>query len=243
MARSVSSAPDSVRPVTISPTRTYAVMTIRMAALGAFFFVPAGTLRWPQAWLLLAIYLTYAVLVTTWLRKHDPELLQERLRGSPIQPGQKGWDKILAIGFVVVGIPLLILPGLDAVRYQWTRMPAVLVALGLAAHIPGFFWIFSVMKENTYLSRVVKIDVERGQEVITTGPYRVVRHPMYAAVIMLVLCMPLALGSWVSLIPTSLMVLLLLVRTALEDKTLHEELEGYAEYAAQTPYRIVPGMW
>ncbi|NNG16348.1 MAG: isoprenylcysteine carboxylmethyltransferase family protein [Gemmatimonadales bacterium] len=147
------------------------------------------------------------------------------------------------VGFLIVGLPLLILPGLDAVRFQWTHMPAVLEAVGLAAHVPGFLWIFSVMKENTYLSRVVKIDVERGQEVITSGPYRVVRHPMYAAVILLVLCMPLALGSWLSLIPASLMVVLLVVRTALEDQTLHEELEGYTEYAARTRYRIVPGAW
>lgn len=227
----------------VSRAKTYAVMTIRMVALGAFFFIPAGTLRWPEAWLLLAVYIMYAVLVSTWLRKHDPALLQERLKGSPIQEGQKGWDKILAIGFMVVGLPLLILPGLDAVRYQWSQMPTVLTALGLAAHVPGFLWIFSVMKENTYLSRVVKIDVERGQEVITTGPYRVVRHPMYAAVILLVLCMPLALGSWLSLIPASLMVVLLVIRTALEDKTLHGELEGYPEYAARTRYRIVPGVW
>ena len=218
-------------------------MAVRMAALGAFFFVPAGTLRWPEAWLLLAIYLLYAVLVTTWLRKHDPALLQERLKTSPIQEGQKRWDKILSVGFLVAGLPLLILPGLDAVRYQWTQMPTALRVLGLAAHVPGFLWLFSVMRENTYLSRVVKIDVERGQEVITTGPYRVVRHPMYAAVILLVLCLPLALGSWLSLIPALLMVVLLLVRTALEDETLHEELEGYPEYAARTRHRIVRGVW
>ena len=227
----------------VSRAKTYAVMSIRMAALGAFFFVSAGTLRWLEAWLLLAVYIMYAVLVSTWLRAHDPALLQERLKGSPIQEGQKGWDKILAIGFLVVGLPLLILPGLDAVRYQWTHMPTVLTAVGLAAHVPGFLWIFSVMKENTYLSRVVKIDEERGQKVITTGPYRVVRHPMYAAVILLVLCMPLALGSVLSLIPASLMVVLLVIRTVLEDKTLREELEGYPEYAARTRYRIVPGVW
>ncbi len=223
--------------------KVYAVMGIRMAALGAFFFVPAGTLRWLEAWLLFAIYVTYAVLMTTWLRKHDPALLQERMKGSPVQEGQKGWDRVVMIGFVILGLPLLILPGLDAVRYQWTHMPTALEAMGLAAHVPGFWWIFSVMKENTYLSRVVKIDVERGHEVITTGPYRVVRHPMYAAVFLLVFCWPLALGSWLSLIPASLMAVLLVVRTALEDKTLHEELEGYPEYAARTRYRIVPGVW
>ena len=219
------------------------VIAIRMAALGAFFFVPAGTLRWSEAWLLLAICILYAALVSTWLTKHDPALLRERLKGRPFQEGQKRWDRVLTIGFLIVGFPLLILPGLDAVRYQWTHMPTVLRALGLAAYVPGFLWIFSVMKENTYLSRVVKIDVERGQEVITSGPYRVVRHPMYGAVILLVLCMPFALGSWLSLVPASLMVVLLLVRTSLEDKMLHEELEGYTEYAARTRYRIVPGVW
>ncbi len=218
-------------------------MAIRMAVLGAFFFVPAGTLRWPEAWLLLAIYVMYAALVSTWLTKHDPALLRERLKGSMFQEGQKEWDRVLTIGFMIVGLPLLILPGLDAVRYQWTHMPTVLSALGLAAHVPGFLLIFSVMKENTYLSRVVKIDVERGQKVITTGPYRVVRHPMYAAVILLTLCMPFALGSWLSLVPASLTVVLILVRASLEDKTLHEELEGYTEYAARTRYRIVRGIW
>ena len=99
------------------------------------------------------------------------------------------------------------------------------------------------MKENTYLSRVVKIDVERGHELITTGPYAFVRHPMYSAVIVMLLAFPIALGSWIALAPAVAMTLLWIVRTALEDRTLHQELADDPAYAQRTRYRLVPGIW
>lgn len=100
-----------------------------------------------------------------------------------------------------------------------------------------------LLKENTFLSRVVKIDEERGHRVITSGPYAIVRHPMYSAVAVILFAFPIALGSWLAVAPAAAMVILLIVRTVLEDRTLHEELSGYSEYAKATPHRLVPWIW
>ena len=110
-------------------------------------------------------------------------------------------------------------------------------------HVPCFFFIAWVMRENTYLSRVVKIDEARGYQVITSGPYAIVRHPMYTAVIVLLFAVPVALGSRIGMIPAVVLTALLVVRTYLEDRTLHAELEGYPKYAKQTPYRLIPRIW
>ena len=110
-------------------------------------------------------------------------------------------------------------------------------------HIPGLALLGWVMMTNTYLSPVVKIDQDRGHRVITSGPYAIVRHPMYTAVILLFVAFPLALGSRFGLIPAMLLILLLLIRTILEDRTLHIELLGYADYAKNTRYKIIPGIW
>lgn len=130
------------------------------------------------------------------------------------------------------------------VRFGWSEpFPVWLEIAAMVVHLPCFLLILFVMRENTYLSRVVKIDEKRGHEVITTGPYAIVRHPMYTAVITMVLAMPIALGSRWGLIPAATMVVLLLARTALEDRTLHQELTGYQDYAEKTRYRLIPGIW
>ena len=144
----------------------------------------------------------------------------------------------------IPGLGLYTIPGFDVVRFGWSEpLPVWIEITAMALHLPAFVFIGWVMRENTYLSRVEKIADERGQQVITTGPYALVRHPMYSAVIVLVCAVPVALGSRIGLIPAVFMVVLLMVRTYLEDRMLYKESPGYAEYTKITRYRLIPGTW
>ena len=216
----------------------------RLAMFPVVFLWPAGDWLWWEAWALVGLYLAYAGGVGVFLFRNDRDLLRERMKVSPAQEGQKGWDKTLMILMMVAGFGIFIVPGFDVVRFGWTgALPTWLEVTALVVNVPCFFWIGWVMHENTYLARVVKIDEERGHTVITTGPYAIVRHPMYTAVVLMIMAMPVALGSRWGLVPAAVMAALLLVRTALEDRTLHRELPGYPEYAQKTPYRLIPGIW
>jgi protein-S-isoprenylcysteine O-methyltransferase Ste14 len=219
-------------------------VTARLALLPVVLLLPAGTWRWWEAWALVGLYLAYAATISIYLIRNDPALLNERLEASPIQAEQPAWDKVLSVLMLVVGFGILLVPGFDVMRFHWSeRLPVWVEITAMVIHLPCFFVIGRVMRANTFLSPVVKIDKARGHEVVTTGPYAIVRHPMYAAVIVMVVAMPLALGSRYGLIPTAAMVVVILVRTVLEDRKLHAELPGYVEYALATRYRLVRGLW
>jgi protein-S-isoprenylcysteine O-methyltransferase Ste14 len=209
--------------------------------MSAAFFGTAGTLAWPEAWLYLIFQLSFSTGMSVWLKKHNPDLLRDRM--IFLKRSARGWDKAILWISTVVFIPYLLLPGLDAIRYQWSSVPLPIRAFGFIGIGLSLVLIFRVMRENTYLSRFVEIQKERGHRVITTGPYRYIRHPMYVGVIILFYCLPLALGSLWTLIPTVLLTALIVVRTHLEDKTLHEELDGYKAYAEKVRYRLIPGIW
>jgi protein-S-isoprenylcysteine O-methyltransferase Ste14 len=138
---------------------------------------------------------------------------------------------------------MLVVAGLDAIRFQWTHVPFGLKILGFLGFIPAYALIFWTMTQNRFLSEVVRIQEDRGHEVCTTGPYRYVRHPMYVGVIIFILCLPLALGSFISLILSPVIIIVFLVRTSLEDKTLQQELSGYKEYTKEVKYKLIPGVW
>jgi protein-S-isoprenylcysteine O-methyltransferase Ste14 len=142
---------------------------------------------------------------------------------------------------VALIVPYLILPGLDAVRFSWTHVPKLLQVTAFAGIAAGLAVIAWVMRENTYLSRFV--DVQPGQRVISSGPYQFIRHPLYAAMSVYFVCVPLALGSCWGLLPGAAIVVLLVVRTALEDRTLLRDLPGYREYASHVRFRLFPGLW
>lgn len=217
---------------------------VRMSLFAVALMWPAGTWRWWEAWVVVVLWTAFAATALAYLSKNDPELLQERKKLVPIEKNQKLWDKVLMGLFVISGFTLYLIPGFDVVRYGWSEaLPIWLEIAAMIAHLPCFLLIIWVMKENTYLSQVVKIDKQRGHQVITTGPYAIVRHPMYTAVIPLAFALPVALGSSAGLLPAAALTVLLIVRTYYEDKTLHEELEGYTDYARQTPYRLIPGVW
>lgn len=217
---------------------------VRTALFAVALMWPAGSIVWIEAWIIVGLWAVFGFAMTLYLVHRDPELLAERLKLVPIQKEQKFWDKLLMLLFFVAGIGLYIVPGFDVVRYGWSEpLPIWLEATAMLVHIPCFLFLAWVMRENTFLSQVVKIDEQRGHTVITTGPYALVRHPMYTVTIVLLFAVPLALGSRYSLFLALFLSVLLIVRTNFEDKTLHEELEGYPEYAKKTRYRLLPGVW
>ncbi len=217
---------------------------VRMILFAIGLMWPAGTFIWWEAWVLIGLWTIYGVVTTTYLLRDDPALLIERLKLVPLHKDQKVWDKVLMLLFFIAGIGLYLLPGFDVMRYEWSEpLPLWIRMTAMFVHLPCFVVLIWIMHENTYLSQVVKIDKGRGHKVINTGPYAYVRHPMYTVTIILLFAVPLALGSRFTLILSLLLTMLLIVRTYLEDRTLHTELEGYSEYAKQTVYRLIPRIW
>jgi protein-S-isoprenylcysteine O-methyltransferase Ste14 len=224
----------------ISSTHFIPKLVFLVCLQAACLFLTAGTFRWPEAWIYLGLFILYGIAIGSWMKKHDPTLFQERAK---IKIPKRGWDKIIGIGLGLFYLPVFIIPGFDAVRFRWSDVPVPIKIPGFILFVVSVAWSARVAQENTYLSRIVEIQKDRGHKVITTGPYRVVRHPMYLGSIVFLISIPLALGSLYALIPSALCMVLLIIRTHLEDKTLHAELEGYPEYAQKTRFRLFPGIW
>jgi protein-S-isoprenylcysteine O-methyltransferase Ste14 len=212
------------------------------AVFAALLFVSAGTVHWSAGWVFIAIFFGCALAITLWLSRQDPELLAERL-SAPIQRGQPLWDKAFVGAIMPLFVVWLILMPLDAVRFGWSEMPGWLQILGAVGLVLSFCLVFLTFRENAYLALVVKVRVERGQSVVTTGPYRYVRHPMYASMLLFFPGNALLLGSWGGLLFCAMLLGLLVWRTALEDRMLQEELPGYDGYARNVRYRLIPRVW
>ena len=215
---------------------------IWLAVTGAILFVSAGTARWPQAWIYLAELGGLGLMSGLAISERDPALLRERM-AAPIQKDLKSWDKILITVFFALWLSQDVVIGLDAVRFGWSQVPLWLQVAGGLAIALGLYAFHVVMETNTFAAPVVKIQSERKHQVISTGPYAYVRHPMYAGAIPLVVGTPLLLGSWYGLIWAAALIALLGYRAVLEENTLKAELEGYDAYAARVRYRVVPGLW
>ena len=176
-------------------------LAARMSLFAVALMWPAGDWRWWEAWVLVGLWTVFGVAMTIYLLHRDPELLAERTRLVPLHKEQKNWDKVLMLLFVIAGIGLYLVPGFDVVRYGWREpFPVWLRILAMILHLPCFLLLAWVMRENTFLSPVVKIDRGRGHRVITTGPYARVRHPMCSVMIVLLFAVPTALGSRYALI-------------------------------------------
>ncbi len=212
-----------------------------MAAIAALLFVAAGTLDWPAAWGFLAELGLLNLWLGLWLARHDPALLAERL-GSPIQRAQQTWDKIFVVVLMVAYFGWIALIGLDA-RWGLSRFPALLQAVGAIGVALSIYVIFLTFRANSFAAPVVKIQRERGQRVIDTGPYAHVRHPMYVGGLLMFLSVPLQLGSWLGVAGTLLLVPALLFRIVMEERTLAAGLEGYGDYAKRVRWRLVPCVW
>ncbi len=201
----------------------------------AILFGAAGTLRWPAGWVFLAELSGGSMLVGLWLAKHSPELLKERLAGVA-QESQPLWDK------VVIGIAGLLFASWLAAMGRWHGpMPLALRAAGALSILACFRLVQLTFRENAFTAPVVKI--QERQHVITSGPYRLVRHPMYASVLLFFLGAPLLLGSWVGLAFVPLFAVVLAVRAVLEERVLSAGLPGYPAYAARVRFRLIPHVW
>lgn len=201
-------------------------------------FVPSGDLTWGWGWLYLGIYVINQIILTVIL---PPELLSER---SKPQAGSKGWDIALAaVAALLAPLMVYLIAGLDRERgWSGALSPSAQIA-ALAVMVGGIALSDWAMATNRFFSGVIRIQADRGHTVETGGPYRFVRHPGYVGGILHHLAAPLLLGSWWALIPGGSGAMLFVLRTALEDATLQRELPGYAEYAQQTRYRLLPGVW
>jgi len=225
-------------------TRTIARFLVREAMglliLAAILFLSAGRLDWVWGWALVGITFLWVSATALILILRSPELIAERL--GP-RKGAKTWDTAIMMVVALATIARCMVAGLD-VRFGWTTgisLPLQIATLAIA--MLAYALVVWATASNAFFSQIVRIQKERGHTVATGGPYRYLRHPGYVGTILFELAVPVMLGSWWALIPGGLSALLFLVRTALEDKTLLDELDGYKEYAEHTRYRLLPGIW
>jgi len=203
-------------------------------------FIPAGTIAWIAGWIFLISFFSFSIFIISWLYRNNPGLLKERMQLGTSD--QKGWDKILFPILQLVLIAWLVIMGLDW-RFQWSRLPVWIQGTGLLILLYSFYLLFLTFRENSYLSPVVRIQDDRGQRVISSGPYHYLRHPMYCAILLFILGTSLLLGSSYGALVGLAGVLILARRAVLEEATLSKELSGYADYKAHVRYRFIPFIW
>ena len=207
-----------------------------LAVMALLLFLPAGSWGYWQAWLFLGLLFVPMTCVATWLLVREPELLAKRLSSKEQEKAQRQVVALSALMFVAG----FLLAGFDQ-RFGWSEMPAWVVAIAAVVMLCGYGLYAEVMRENAYLSRTV--EVQENQKVISTGLYGIVRHPMYAATLVLYLAMPIVLGSWVALIPFLAYPFIIAWRIRNEEQVLEEGLAGYREYEQQVRYRLIPFIW
>jgi protein-S-isoprenylcysteine O-methyltransferase Ste14 len=219
--------------------KAYRAVLIIVAIMAALLFVAAGTLDYWQAWIFLAVYFVASLAVTFDLAQRDPQLLERRMGGGPFaekETTQKIIMSLTSLGFIA----LIVVPALDR-RFAWSHIPPYLALAGNLLVALGFLAAYFVFRENTFTSATIELAPE--QRVISTGPYALVRHPMYAGGIILLVGVPLALGSWWGLLVVAAMVPALIWRLIDEEKFLARNLTGYPEYQRKVRYRLLPGVW
>jgi protein-S-isoprenylcysteine O-methyltransferase Ste14 len=210
-----------------------------IAILAILLFTPAGTLDYWQAWLYWFVFAASSALISLYLWKFDRMLLQRRIHAGPGAEDEKNQKLIqLLASFAFLG--LLVLPSLDH-RYSWSAVPLAFVVLGDILTALGFFIVFRVFKENTFTAATIA--VLPGQLVISTGPYAVVRHPMYSGALLMLLGTPPALGSWWGLLMWIPMVIIIAWRARAEEKVLVNQLCGYKQYCETVHHRLMPFVW
>jgi protein-S-isoprenylcysteine O-methyltransferase Ste14 len=213
-------------------------LPILLIVVAAALFLSSGRIDWWMAWIYIGLMIVHMVIILSLI---DPDLIEERTK---IKKDAKKWDRIIVLLMVWVGpLAALIVAGLD-MRHGWTLpLSLTLQILGIVFIVLGYVLGEWAMVKNRFFSAVVRIQKDRGHKVITDGPYHYIRHPGYVAGILGALGTPLLLGSYWAYIPFGFMIVVIVIRTALEDRTLHNELEGYREYASETRYRLFPGIW
>jgi len=222
--------------------RLFVVQSLGLFVIFALaLFLPAGTLVWLAGWIYLVLFFGFFLTVNAWLFRHNPSLLQERM--SLGKADQKRWDKVLFPILLIFPFAWLVFISFDAVRFHWSPVSIWFQEAGVLVLLCSFYLFFLTFRENSFLSTVVRIQKEREHTVISTGPYRYVRHPMYAAFLLFMLGTPLLLGSWYGVLLGLAFMMVLARRAILEESTLQKELRGYADYMAQVKYRLIPFIW
>jgi len=220
-------------------SRAWISLVVFAAIMCALLFGSAGTLRYWQAWVYLVLVFWLSGVLTQDLARRDPALLERRLKGGP-QAEQRPAQRLIMLGASLAFLSILVIPALDH-RFHWSTVPLAGIVIGNILFVVGFLFVGRVYRENTYTSAT--IEIHAGQRVIDTGPYAIVRHPMYAGALLYTLGTPLALGSYVGLIGVVFMALFIAWRLSDEERMLERELPGYEEYKVRVRYRLIPGVW
>src|SRR5262245_22429258 len=207
--------------------------------MGLLLFASAGTLSYWQGWVYLAIFFGASALTTRYLMRRDPALLERRMSGGPTAE-KRPIQKFIMLGASVSFIALLVVPAL-AFRLQGPTMPAVVSLIGNLLVVIGFYFIFLVYRENTFTSATIELAPD--QKVISTGPYAIVRHPMYGSALLYIIGTPLALGSLWGFVPVFVMVPFLIWRMFDEERFLVQNLPEYGDYQKRVSHRLIPFVW
>ena len=220
-------------------TRAFLSLAAYAVALGLLLFVPAGTVRYWQGWIYLAIVIGASLVTMLDLLARDPALLERRMVGGPTAE-KRPVQRVIMVVASAAFIAMVVVPALDH-RFGWSQVPLGIVIVGDLLVLLGFVFVFFVYRANTYTSAT--IEVAKGQTVISTGPYGLVRHPMYASVTLYVLGTSLALGSWWGLVAAAVMLPILVWRLVDEERMLVAQLPGYIAYQQRVRRRLVPFVW
>ncbi len=219
--------------------KAFGGLLILFLAMASLLFIPAWTLDYWQAWTFLAVYFAWSLAITLYLMKKDPKLLQRRMSGGPWaekEPVQKIIMSVASLGF----IGLLVIPAFDH-RFAWSSMPPYVALAGDGLVVLGWLAIYFVFRENTFSSATIELAPD--QRVISTGPYALVRHPMYAGGLVMLLGIPIALGSWWGVLIVIAITPALIWRLFDEEKFLARNLPDYVEYQNKVSYRLIPMVW
>lgn len=219
----------------MSKAKAYRIPVIIALIIGVILFLPAGSLKYWEGWIYWLETFAIMMFFSVYFLKRDPALLARRNQFKEKEP-QKGIVRVISF----LSVLSFLIPGLDY-RFHWSAVPIWLIVLSNAVVILGFVFIFFVFKENRYASTIIQ--VEKKQPVISTGPYAIVRHPMYTATLLTLLFTPLALGSYWALLGFLLFIPSNVIRLIGEEKVLLRDLPGYQDYCLKTRYRLMPLIW
>jgi protein-S-isoprenylcysteine O-methyltransferase Ste14 len=219
--------------------KAFVALLLLSLAMAGLLFLPAWTVNYWQAWVFISVFVGSSLAITLYLMRKDPRLLERRMRAGPGAEREKSQKIIMSLasaGFIA----LIVFPAFDH-RFAWSPVPAYIALVGDVLVAIGYLAIFFVFKENTFTSATIEVDPE--QKVISTGPYALVQHPMYAGSIVMLTGTPLALGSWWGLFIIILMMPALIWRLLDEERFLAKNLLGYVQYKNKVKYRLVPYVW
>jgi protein-S-isoprenylcysteine O-methyltransferase Ste14 len=216
--------------------RLIARSVIAFVFIAVFLFVPAGSVHYWQGWVFLAIIFVPMVFTSFYFYKKDPQLVERRLQSQETVSEQKVIMKLASPLFFAS----FLIPGLDY-RFGWSHVPLWVTIVSQVIALAGYLFTYWVLEVNSFASRTIRVEAE--QKVISTGPYRLVRHPMYFGAVVMLLFAPLGLGSYWAFPGFALLVVLIVLRLLNEEKVLLQQLPGYSEYCLQTRHHLIPGIW